>query len=342
MTKMTIETLHQPSSDALAVIDELRDADEWVVVSHIKPDGDTIGSAIGLARTGMSLGKRTLVCCADDFPEKYSFLYDGLQIVTAKTFADVPCSDDAIIVCVDTSGLDRTIEGIGDESARRAVINIDHHIDNSRFGTCNFIEPSASSTGEVIAQLMRMAGWALGKEAADALYVAMVTDNGRFSYAATSQKSHECAVELMSAGVSPSDIADRLSSILRLDVLRLWARAFNGIELFASNSAAIMRLSNEDFEATSTTREDTDTLVNYMLMIKGVGLCALVTEIEGGAKISIRSRAPFSAREVAVVFGGGGHVLASGCRIKSSLDDAVAAIKEEMSKQVEDRLSSGR
>lgn len=306
-----------------------------MVLSHEKPDGDTVGSALALARVGKRLSKNVILACPDNFPEKYSFIYEGFDLAVRS---DIPANfpNDGVVICVDTSKKDRSIEGLATTGLR--LVNIDHHVDNERFGLIDWIEPDASSTGEMIAELISSSPWGLEKPEADALYLAMTTDNGRFSFASTSVNSHRCAITLLEAGVSPSDIAEKLNSNLRRETLHLWGRAFSRVEVFSDGIIALSTLAGSDFVETDTTREDTENLVNYMLRIKGVKLCALLSEADGAVRASLRARAPYNARLVAAEFGGGGHDLAAGCTIKEKLEQAAADLRGVMERQVETRV----
>lgn len=323
------------------IIDAMEAAKTWVVLAHVKPDGDTIGCALAVAITGRRLSKHIILACADPCPSKYEFLCGDLSFsVMNEVPSDLP-KGDTVVICVDTSGADRTLGGV-DGSCDHPVINIDHHIDNTAYGTHNFIMTEASSTGEVILRLLRASGWGISKEAADALYVAMTTDNGNFSYASTLPSSHLCAAKLLKAGVSPSEIADKMSASMTREAFLLWGRAFAGVDMISGGVGAAMLLDENDFRSTGASKEDTDGLVNSMLKIRGVMICALAVSSEKGAKVSIRSRSPYSARDVANLFGGGGHELAAGCTVNASPQEAISKIKQEMSAQIAARLRGDR
>lgn len=317
------------------IVELLSNTANWLVLSHEKPDGDAIGSAVALANAGKRLSKRVVLGCPDPYPKKYVFLCRGADVRVMDCFpSDFPV-EDAAVVCLDTSNIARTVPGLAEERARRAIVNIDHHIDNEMYGTLNLVEADASSTGEVVAGLLAESPWGIEKQEAGALYVAMVTDNGHFSFASTSAKSHACAITLLKAGLSLSEITEKLNASLTSGALRLWGRAFSKVEVFGAGLAATMWLSASDFAETDAVREDTENLVNYLLRIKGVRLCALGTEVEDGTRFSIRARAPYNARLVAARFEGGGHDLAAGCTIHERMGPALAMMKREMERRIE-------
>jgi phosphoesterase RecJ-like protein len=190
----------------------------------------------------------------------------------------------------------------------------------------------------MVTSLMEVSPWGIKPDEAEALYVAVVSDNGGFSFESTTLKSHNCAMVLLEAGVSPKKIADELNSIFSANILNLWGRAMMRAAVFAGGRGAIYWLTAKDFDETGTTREATENLVNFLLRIKGVKMAALCSELqnmdEPQVRVSLRASSPFNAREVANVFGGGGHNLASGCTVRASIDDAVSMLKDEMTRHV--------
>lgn len=317
----------------------LRDASAWLVLTHEKPDGDAIGCSVALARVGARLGKKTTVGSADEIPERYRFICEDIDYRTLSAIPEL--AEDMAIVCVDTSNKARAIPGLLEARERYTTINVDHHGDNERFAGINWVEENASATGELVTWLILEAGWGLEADEAEALYVALVSDNGNFSFASTSYMSHLTAIELLKAGASPSRIAERLEVNLSMGALHLWGHAFHRTEVFGAKSArgecpcALFWLTNDDFIGTNTTKQDTENLVNYLLRIKGVRLAALCSETESGVRASLRTRAPFNARSIAAAFGGGGHELAAGCTINHPIAEAISLLKAEMERHAD-------
>lgn len=311
------------------IAEALNAAGLWLVLAHEKPDGDAIGCAVALSRVGARLGKRTIVGSADEIPDRYRFICDDVDYRVLDAIPPLP--DDAAIICVDTSNLARTIPGLVDAKSKYATINIDHHGDNERFARINWVDERASATGELVTSLITGAGWGLEPGEATALYVALISDNGNFSFASTSLSSHLCAIELLKAGASPSEVAERLETNLSRGTLNLWGRAFLRTEVFGPhNLCALFCLTKDDFSETGTTKQETENLVNYLLRVRGVRLAALCSETEGGLRVSLRTRAPFNARTIAAAFGGGGHELAAGCTIARPTPEAISLLKLEM------------
>jgi phosphoesterase RecJ-like protein len=320
------------------IIERLGSSSSWLVIAHEKPDGDTLGCAVALSRLGLRLSKKIVLACPDQCPSRYSFLLKNLELAVLERLpSDFP-GPGGVIICVDTSTAARSFSELSAHNFACPVINIDHHADNELYGDVNWIDPTASATGEMVTELMSASPWGIKHDEAEALYVAVVSDNGGFSFESTTLKSHDCAMTLLEAGVSPNKIASELDSNLSEEILHLWGRAMTRTTVFAGGKCAVYWLTKEDFDETETTREATENLVNFMLRIQGVKMAALCSEISKTdghlVRASIRARSPFNARAVAKVFGGGGHDLASGCTIEASVDDALSMLREEMTRHV--------
>ena len=308
----------------------------WLIISHEKPDGDTVGCAVALTRLGMRLSKNVMLICPDPCPVKYDFITGGLEFNVRKHLPEDFPGPGGVIICVDASTTARSYPELLDR-ASCPVINIDHHEDNESYGDVNWIDLTASATGEMIASLIASSSWDMTTDEAEALYVALITDNGGFSYASTTFNSHLRAMTLLEAGVSPDKIAEKLNSNLTEGVLQLWGRALVRATVFSEGDCAVYWLSRDDFAETGAAQDATENLVNLLLRIKGVKMAALCSELpdrEGYVRVSLRARSPFNAREVAKIFGGGGHDLASGCVIQAPLTEAVSMLRREMNSHV--------
>jgi phosphoesterase RecJ-like protein len=311
----------------------------WLVLSHENPDGDTLGCGVALTRLGTRLSKKAIHACPDPCPARYSFLFDGFDLRVPENLPEDFPGPEGVVICVDTSTSARTFPQVSSRNFMCPLVNIDHHADNERFGDVVWIEPMASATGEMVTELISESGWGLRKDEAEALYTALISDNGGFSFESTTLKSHAVAMTLIEAGVSPNKIAEELNSNLSEGILNLWGRAMVRATVFADGRCAIFWLTTEDFSQTETTHDATENLVNFLLRIKGVKMAALCSEMPGSegekrVKASLRALAPFNAREVAVVFGGGGHNLASGCVFSTGISEVVSLLMKEMTHNV--------
>ncbi|MDR1516282.1 MAG: bifunctional oligoribonuclease/PAP phosphatase NrnA [Synergistaceae bacterium] len=312
------------------IIRVLSASGKWLVLMHEKPDGDTAGCAVALASLGFRIGKDVTLGCPEQFPDKYDFMLGGIR---HEALDRVPAGfggGGCVLISVDTSNLERAVKGIEAARERCTVINIDHHADNTRYGHINWIEPTASATGEMVTELMAYSEWGISPEEANALYVAIVTDNGNFRFPSSSSRSHECAVILMEAGASPGMVSEELETNLSVNAIKLWGRAFDKTRVFSDGLCAVFWLDRADFYETGAAKHDSENLVNFLLRIKGVKLAALCSDTEDGVRVNLRSRFPMNAQKVAAVFGGGGHALASGCTIHERIEIALSLLMAEM------------
>jgi phosphoesterase RecJ-like protein len=328
---------HREAIEKIAGI--LNSSDSWLVLSHENPDGDTLGCGAALTRVGLRLDKKAIHACPDSCPVRYSFLFEDFDLLVPENLPEGFPGPSGVVICVDTSAMARTFSQVGSRGFTCPLINIDHHVDNERFGDVIWIEPMASATGEMITELISKSGWGLRKDEAEALYTALISDNGGFSFESTTLESHAVAMTLIEAGVSPNKISEELNSNLSEGILNLWGRAMMRATVFADGECAIFWLKTEDFSQTDTTRDATENLVNFLLRIRGVRMAALCSEISGSGeetrvKASLRARTPFNAREVAAVFGGGGHNLAAGCVLNARISEAVSMLRKEMTRHV--------
>jgi phosphoesterase RecJ-like protein len=324
------------------IIDILSVRNKWLVLAHERPDGDTLGCASALTALGTRLGKQVTIGAPSKYPDKYDFVLRNLSYRELEVIPADFSGDGCVIICVDISKPDRTVNGLMEASERCLIVNIDHHEDNAGYGRVNWIDSSASATGEMVTELMLSSGWGITPEEANSLYTAIVTDNGYFKFPSSSVRSHEYAARLIQAGASPEIISEELETNLSENVLKLWGRAFEKVETFSDGVCAVFCLTQSDFDETGTTENDKENLVNYLLRIRGVRLAALCAETGGEVRVNLRARAPYAAQSVAYCFGGGGHKLAAGCTIHKPMREALPLLRKEMERQVATGLSGAR
>ncbi len=317
---MTMEKFPDPVIPAL--IEALEWASRWVVLTHTKPDGDTLGSGSALFSMGRSLGKEVFWGGPDIYPAGYSFLEGSEEYIPgiAPGRLLAPEGRGAAIV-LDTSTEERSVPGVRGLSSAFPLLNIDHHPDNEKFGSVNWIDPSASSVGEMLWRLFCQWGVPFPVSAAEGLYTAIATDSGNFAFSATTEATHRAAGDLLSRGVSPEKIENLLRSNRSLSALHLWGRAFERAEIHFS-FAAVTWLARKDFPETESSPSETEFLVNELLTLRGVSFAAFLVEEEDAVRVSLRSKGDIPAAGIAGIFGGGGHRQAAGCRLPLPLEEA--------------------
>ena len=312
----------------------LRDGERFALVTHQSPDGDALGSLVAMQGILRALGKDTLMFIrADEFPLPYEyafFQFDGL-------ISDIP--EDVgtrTIVFLDCGNFDRNAVEIGDAS----IVNIDHHHDNTRFGMINHVVPEASSTAEIVWDLMQGLDVALTLPIAEALYVGLVTDTGRFMYENTGPRSHVMAADLIEAGVDVHDIYRRLYEGVPEPKLALLTRALAGVERYDDGRLTLARLAREDFAATGAKESFTEGIIDHLRSVEGTKVAALARELtsdgcEGCSKVSLRATdGDVDVSVIARAQGGGGHRQAAGFATQMDRDELVVFLRDAMAAQL--------
>jgi len=310
----------------------LQKADRIAVTAHIRPDGDAIGSALGLNRILRDAGKEATVIDLGPLPERYLFMFDKGECCNSEDFdfSNIDC-----IVVLDSGSLDRSPEFIQKLSSDIPVINIDHHISNTEFGKLNFVDTKASSVGEILCRLTPACGFEINPRAAEALWVSIVTDTGRFSYSNTSPATMEAAADLLRTGIRTADINHAIYETTPLRQLKLRGRALERLTTHEDGRIAMATLSRKDYEECGCTPADSEDVVNLPRSLAGVAVAIFLYEFPDApeTKVSLRTSEPYDAAEFCRKLGGGGHARAAGCAIPGTLDSAAPAILEKIHDQ---------
>jgi phosphoesterase RecJ-like protein len=312
----------------------LRDGERFALVTHQSPDGDALGSLVALQGVLRALGKDTLMFIRrDEFPLPYEyafFEFDGL-------ISDIP-EDVAkrTIVFLDCGNFDRNAVEIGDA----VIVNIDHHHDNTRFGTINHVDAGASSTAEIVWDLMQGLDVELTPAIAEALYVGLVTDTGRFMYENTGPRSHVMAADLIAAGVDVHETYRRLYEGVPEPKLALLTRALTAVERYDGGRLTLARLGREDFAQTGAEESYTEGIIDHLRSVQGTKVAALARELtaddqRGCSKVSLR--ATDGAVDVSLIAraqGGGGHRQAAGFATTMDRDELVVFLRGQVAAQL--------
>ncbi|MDO4952511.1 MAG: bifunctional oligoribonuclease/PAP phosphatase NrnA [Synergistaceae bacterium] len=320
------------------IVRKLKEYDSWTILCHEKPDGDTLGCALALFSLGKRMKKKVVSGGRDAVPDKYLFLpYSG-------EYRQLSANDvlpESLLIVVDTSTKNRSIEGLETILPLHDSVAMDHHVDNEKFCKINLVCPEASASAEIVAELMHD-NFDISVDEAVCLYTALATDNGSFRFSSVTQRSHEIARILMQAGAKPNEIDSCLNESMTHEALKLWGRAMEGSELFADGTAAMLHLSASDFEELHSAPSVTENLVNQLLRIKGVKIALFVSEFDGTLKLSVRTKQPYAARDIAAFYGGGGHDQAAGAKLCGSIDKVIAELKKQVTKYAEIGLSCNK
>jgi phosphoesterase RecJ-like protein len=325
-------------SDLQEVIDELGGAQKLIVVTHENPDGDALGSLIAMQEILTAIGKDSLAFIAADelpLPPEYDFL--EVPALTTEPPADV---EDRAIVFLDCGNVERNPA----EALQRPgmhTINIDHHHDNTRFGTVNLVDPAASSTAELVWELMHAIGVAPTPEIAQALYVGLITDTGKFMYENTGPRAHQMAAELIEAGVDVHEVYRQVYEGVPFGKLSLLARGLSRIERYDAGRLTITQLSASDYAESDAEESYSEGVIDHLRAVEGTIVAALVRDRLNGVsgeqlrKVSLRAsddRVDVSA--IAREMGGGGHRQAAGFSTELEMPQVVEFLRAEIAAQL--------
>ena len=328
-----------PSLEELRrVSDLLAEAPSWTLFTHQKADGDALGSLTALFGAGRLQGKHVRWMGLD---KAVTPAYRFLDHTEHYALCPVPFSfsdPKELYVFLDCANVERSVKDFTAPAPGVRVLNIDHHEDNTLFGTTNCVDPGSSSTSELVFRILRMGGWPLSRGIAQSLYVGIWTDSGGFTFSNTSPETHRLVAELIELGVEPDVVDDEINQTRTPAGVALWGRAFSHVRVFGpGNVFALGWLGPEDFKAVGAEASDTEGLPGSLMKIHGVRLAVFLTELSPAKiKASFRSRGGiFPAAEVARSFGGGGHPRAAGATLTGDL----AGYLETIPKLLEDHYA---
>jgi phosphoesterase RecJ-like protein len=305
-------------SDLQKIVTALQSTASVAILSHIHPEGDTIGSALGCHLTLKALGKEVATFNPDPVPKNLRGLPGAGEVIqTDRLLRSFDCY--LAVDATDPGRLGGLLSGVATGSL---VINIDHHITNTRFGTYNWVDPEAAATGEMIYHLIEEMGTPLSREIATNLYVAILTDTGSFHYANTTPRALRVAAALIEAGVVPQKVADLLFDQREVEELLLLGTLLTKMQLSSDGVVAWMEVTQQMLEQEGLAKDALEGLINYPRSIKGVAVALLFKEeAQETVRISLRSKGDVDVAAVAKAFQGGGHKNAAGCTLIGSLPE---------------------
>lgn len=308
-------------------------AQEILCVPHINPDGDAIGSSLGLALWLRERGRNVKIGWDSDLyiVPHYRFL-PGLDLITDEKGIGAP---DCIIV-LDCGSRSRMGDFEKYVSGAKAIINIDHHEGNEMFGDINIVEPQASSVAEIIYRLLLAMEPTLSKEIVECLYTGVVTDTGRFQYKNTSANTHEIAADMIRRGVDPNYIYRRVFERSTFGAIKLLCMMLGRAVLDERLSLIFSWITEEDLKDTDTNFAETENFVDYLRAVGEPEVAAMVKrEKQDSCKVSLRSKESFDVGALARKMGGGGHRHAAGYTTAESIEDTIANLKNGLEFEID-------
>jgi phosphoesterase RecJ-like protein len=319
------------TGDLKAVADAIRANERFVVVTHENPDGDALGSMLGIAFGLRALGKDALTYVSGNAPMPAEYRFLELDEIRRELPADL---NERVLLAVDCANERRIGPDTAALGGAKLVLDIDHHHDNSKFGTINLIVDDASSTAEIVRDLLRELGVALTPEIAEALYVGLVTDTGRFQYSNTTPKSLRLAAELVESGADVHGIFRHVYETVQFAKLKLLARALERAQLFEGGRLVVSYLLKDDFGDVGAEEPYSEGIIDSLRAVEGSEMVALIREPprnEGPARrISLRSsHDEVDVSAIARKVGGGGHRQAAGFSSERPIGDIINFIRRE-------------
>jgi bifunctional oligoribonuclease and PAP phosphatase NrnA len=319
------------ANELTAVADAVRSGDRFLLVTHENPDGDALGSILGTKLALDRLGKDSVMYLSGDLalPQEYSFMdLAGLRREFPGDAAE------RVVLALDCANASRTGLPRDFLDGSALVLNVDHHHDNSRFGRINLIVPDASSTGEIVRDLLAELGVELTPEIAEPLYIALVTDTGRFQHANTTPKSLRLAAELVEAGVNVHRVSQGIYASVEFAKLKLLARALDRAELYEGGRLVVSYLVRDDFTSLGVGEEYAEGIIDYLRAVDGTEMAATIREppepLGSDRRISMRAASDeLDVSAIARKRGGGGHRQAAGFSTPESIDEIKAFLREE-------------
>ena len=316
-----------------AVADAIRKAQTIAVVSHVNPDGDTIGCATAMRLGLLDLGKDVSLFCDGKVPDLLSFL-PGAELFRRPEGNEGPFD---LMLSVDVSDIKRLGACEGLRKVSRMTAQIDHHPTNPLFMEINSVDGKAPAASLMIHEQLKMLGVPLTEEIAECLYTGISTDTGNFAFAATDAECFSVMSELLGAGLPLAHLNRILFRVKPREQVKLLGRALESLTFRGNGKIAVMKLTRKDFADCGALSEHADTVVNYGLDTTGTEMALLAREGEDGRiKFSLRAKEPRRIDDVAQAFGGGGHPQASGITMEGTLDAAVEQVLLEMEKKTKE------
>ncbi len=303
------------------------------VVGHARPDGDCIGSQVGLARMLAAAGHDVVCVNADAVPRRLEFLVPGMKFLRTDDVLGDKTEYAAIFVdCADQARIGERLK----VRFPRPLANIDHHLSNAGYAEINLVDSGSAATCEILTGLACDRGLKLDAQAAQAFYTGILTDTGQFRYASTSRRTFLLAAELMASGANPPQVGLELYERESINKLELLQRYLKSLRMECGGRVCIGTLPVGVFEATGTTAEDTEGLVDYARAVDGVDVGVLIEERPDGAvKASLRAKdAVYRLDQIAAQFNGGGHASAAGLNLKQGGENFYPRLVAALAKQI--------
>lgn len=306
------------------------------ITYHVSPDGDAVGSVLALFNALKSLNKDCYILSKDTLSDNLKFLKGSDEVTGEITEPD---DETDIVVVLDCGNLERVSANF--KKFTGTIVNIDHHLSNDKYGDINYIDSNAAATAEIVFELLNLMGInfdeanSVIKDIGTCMYTSIVTDTGGYRHSNVTERTHKISATLKKIGVDNTFIYQSLFDNKDFIRIKLIGKALSNMQLILNGKVALLELDKAFTEDLGIDIGDTSDIISYGLQIKGVEVTLLLKEVEDGVKASLRAKSYVDVRKIAEVFGGGGHIRASGIKIKNmSMEEAKYEILNEIQKEL--------
>lgn len=316
-------------NDYKKIIDEISkvigESENIYISSHINPDGDSIGSLMAMGLALEQLNKNVFYLKNDTIPKPFKFLPNIDRI---KNYDQV---DEGLFIVLDCGSVDRIGHLVKHLEKTNTIINIDHHLDNNKFGDINLVDSSRSSTGEIVFDLIESLGLGIDKDIATHIYTAITMDTGRFMYDKVDDRTHEIVASLIRTGIDKDEINIKLYQNRSISSARLFIEGVSTLETYNEGKVATVKITLDLLEKTKANFEETDGLISFIRDIEMVEVACLLKESkENEIKVSLRSKNTIDVSMICNHFKGGGHKKAAGCTIYEDISTAEKLLLDQI------------
>lgn len=314
------------------ILNIIKKSNTFAVAFHVSPDGDSLGSSLALTLGLRKLNKKVYILSKEQISADFGYLPNFAEICEKNE--NVPQDVECLIV-LDSGDFNRINARIDLENKHYSIVNIDHHISNSLYGDLNYVNPNSSAVGEIVYQMLKMLGVQIDKDIASSLYTSLVCDTGSFRYSNTTSVTHSIAGDLINTGIDFSEIHRIVFENKKFLRLKLYGLVLEKMKLI-HNKICVMYLTKDMLNTLGMDSvTDTSDIISFGMKIDSAEVAILFKESEDGVKVSLRSKHIVDVSKIAEVYGGGGHVRASGISIKGTSidkieDDIIRTVEKEL------------
>lgn len=307
-------------------VERLKEADNILVLTHSNPDGDTLGSGFALLRALKKMGKRAKLLNNDVIPDKYAYLYEGID---ADEFAE------EFIVSVDVAEKKLLGDRIREKYGDRVDLSLDHHESSKHFAKETYVESDSASACEIIYTVIKALGVSVDSDIASCVYTGMSTDTGCFKYSNVTPRTHLIAAELISLGADHSKINEIMFDTKTFGSIMLEKLCYERLEMFCEGKVAVISVTKKMLSDCGVDKSALDAIKPITRQIQGVGIGITVKEEDNGKTgVSVRTSENYDASAICAHFGGGGHIRAGGCEFSTTVEEAKIKVIDYIEKEI--------